>query len=259
MTKFDQELINLGLSEKEAAVYLAAIRIGSSPVQRISQKAEVNRATTYVIIENLMQMGLMSTYDEGKKTFYAAEKPEHLVGYFNNKEQGLREKINSLKEILTELNMLYNDYSDKPKVKFFEGVEGLKAVQNDFYESLREEDVIYTFFPYDEFEKSVLNRKLKKVKKGRLAKKINVKVIYTSGTGRKEEYEKAGKIEMRETMYIDWKKYPFKGGMNIYGNKIFMIDYQGNLGGIVIENKTLAEMLRQMFLLTWHSNKEKIV
>ena len=123
MTKFDQELIDLGLSEKEAAVYLASIQLGPSPVQKISNKSRVNRATTYVIIESLMEMGLMSKYDEGKKTFFVAEKPERLVNYFEEKGRDLKDKIFKINQIVPELNSLYNDLSDKPKVKYYEGVE----------------------------------------------------------------------------------------------------------------------------------------
>ena len=41
------------LSEKEAAVYLAALQLGWVPVQDIAKLSKVNRATTYVMIESL--------------------------------------------------------------------------------------------------------------------------------------------------------------------------------------------------------------
>ena len=72
----EKDIEKLGLSEKEAKVYLASLELGPSPVQVISQKSKVNRATTYVVIDSLMAMGLMSTYDEGKKTFFTSESPE---------------------------------------------------------------------------------------------------------------------------------------------------------------------------------------
>lgn len=251
----EKELTKLGLSEKEASVYMAATQLGPSPVQKISQKAKVNRATTYVIIDSLMQMGVMSTYDEGKKTFYVAEKPDHLVDYFTNKEQELSEKIDNLKDILPELRMLHNDYSDKPKVKYYEGFEGLKSVQNYFAESLKHGDTVYVFLPYDEFESSILRKRLASVRKKRVKKNIKLKVIYTSRKGRQEEYESRGKEELKEYIFVDHKDYPFQGGMNIYGNKIFMIDYLGRLGGVVIENKTLAHLLRCIFEMIWNKDK----
>ena len=257
MTELEKELATLGLSEKEAMVYLAAIQLGPSPVQRISQRAKVNSATTYVIIESLVEMGLMSKYDKGKKTFFVAEKPERLIDYFETKEKDLHEKLGRIKEMVPQLDSLYNDLSDKPRVKYYEGVEGLKAVQNDFYDSLGKEEAIYTFLPFDEAASSVLNDRLKAVRKKRIGKKIKSKMIYTSKNGKQEAYEKEAKKQLTELMYVNYEKYPFKGGMNIYGNKIFMIDYLGKLGGIVIENKTLAELFRYIFEMIWNSKGNK--
>ncbi|MEA1925643.1 MAG: helix-turn-helix domain-containing protein [Patescibacteria group bacterium] len=252
-----KELIKLGLSEKEASVYIAAIQIGSSPVQKISQKAKVNRATTYVIIDSLTQMGLMSTYDEGAKTYYVAQKPDQLINFFTNKESELHEKIKRLEDVLPELNMLYRNHSDRPRVKYYEGLEGLKAVQSDFADSLEKEDVMYIFLPYDEFERSVLKKRLNRIRQKRVRKKIRVKVIYTSRFGRQKEYESDGKKRLQEHLFVDRKKYPFQGGMNIYGNKIFMIDYLGRLGGVVIENKILAHLLKCIFEMIWSRKKSE--
>jgi len=257
MQKFDKELERLGLSRKEALVYLAAIQLGPSPVQKISQKAKVNRATTYVIIESLMEMGLMSKYDEEKKTFFVAEKPERLVDFFQAKEKDLHEKLGRIKEIVPQLDSLYNDLSDKPIVKYYEGVEGIMAVQSDFSDSLKEKDIIYTFLPHDEFEKSALKKRYGKFMKRRVGKGIKMKIIYSSKLGKIEDYELTGKKELKEYCCIDYNKYPFKGGMNIYGNKIFMIDYLGKLGGIVIENKTLAELLKNVFTMIWDSEESR--
>lgn len=247
----NKELEKLGLSEKEASVYLAAIQTGPSSVQKIAQKSKVNRATTYVIIESLIDMGMMSTYDEGKKTFYVAERPQRLVEHFSQKEEDIKKKIGKLKGIIPELDLLYNDYSDKPRIRYFEGVDGLRAVYDDFADSLAENDEIYTFLPYDDFQGSALQSKWKGVREKRVAKKIKAKVIYTSKKGRRIEYEVAGKRRKQEHYYVPFEKYPFKGGMNIYGNKVFMIDYQGKLGGVVIENKTLADMLKNIFKIIW--------
>ena len=53
-----QDLQQIGLTEKEAKVYLAALELGEKAVQVIAQKAGVNRATTYFILESLIEKGL---------------------------------------------------------------------------------------------------------------------------------------------------------------------------------------------------------
>lgn len=245
----EKELIKLGLSEKEAKVYLASLELGPSPVQKISQKAKVNRATTYVIIEDLKALGLMSTYDEGKKTYFVAEQPERLLMHLKTQEEVIHQRIELLKNRLPELKSIFNAVSDKPKVKYYEGIEGLKAVQEDFVESLKKGDEIYAFFPYDEINK--LAFKINIFWQKRASKKIVTKVIYSSAEGRQIDYEKNLAKYGNEARYMAYEKFPIKGGVNIYGNKIFMIDYQGKLGGIMIENQTLADVLKIVFKLLW--------
>ena len=63
---FERELVEIGLNEKEAKVYLASLELGQSAVQGISSRSGVNRATTYFIIEGLTAKGLISSFHQGK-------------------------------------------------------------------------------------------------------------------------------------------------------------------------------------------------
>ena len=250
----EKEMVKLGLSDKEAKVYLASLELGPSSVQTISQKAKVNRATTYVIIDSLMGMGLMSTFDENKKTFFAAEKPSRLLDIIKNQEQAAKDKLKILEERMPELKSLFNS-SDKPIVKYYEGVEGLRAVQMDFVETLSSGEEIYTFLPFDDYFKSNLKDKVDDIREKRYRKGIKMKIIYTSKNGEQKDYVTKEDNKMKRYKFIDYKKYPFSGGMNVYGNKVFMIDYLGKTGGIVIENKTLADMMRAFFEMSWNCLK----
>ena len=64
---YEKELQDLGLSEKEAKVYLTALEMGAETAQNIAKKANVNRATTYVQIDSLKAKGfdLVITVDCG--------------------------------------------------------------------------------------------------------------------------------------------------------------------------------------------------
>lgn len=253
----EKELVKLGLSDKEAKVYLSSLELGPSPVQKISQRAKVNRATTYVVIEDLKAMGLMSTFDEGKKTYFVAEQPERLLNHLKSQESELKEKIAMLQDRLPELKSIFNLNDGKPKVKYYEGIEGLKTVRRDFVETLKPEgggDVL-AFVPADEF------KKIKPLFRegGHLFKslsQVRFRIIYTTAQGRDEDYEEDCRRNGDEVIYVDYKTYPLKGGMNIYGNKIFMIDYLGKTGGVVIENRTLAKMFESIFLMAWNRSKK---
>ena len=86
----DKDLQAVGLQEKEAKVYLAALELGKGTAQQIAIKAELKRPTTYVIMEELMRQGLVSSFYEGKKQYFVAENPERLVDILQNQKQDSR-------------------------------------------------------------------------------------------------------------------------------------------------------------------------
>ena len=128
--KFESNLKLLGLSDKEAKVYLALLELGATTVIQIAQKAGVNRPTAYVQIETLTGLGLVSSYMKGKKRFFAAEPPERLGELIELKKSEIKDQQDRLQEILPELEMLFTTSGERPIVRFFEGREGIKAILN---------------------------------------------------------------------------------------------------------------------------------
>jgi len=86
--QLEKDLQQIGLSEKEAKVYLASLELGPSTAQTIAAKATVNRPTTYVMIESLIKRGLMSSFQKGKKRFFVAGKPTQLLYLLDAKKKG---------------------------------------------------------------------------------------------------------------------------------------------------------------------------
>jgi len=132
MEELIRELGHFGLSEKEASVYLASLELGPSPVQDISRKGKVNRATTYVMIESLMNRGLMSSFVRGKKRYYAAETPDRLRAVLRMQRKELDQKEQEFETVFPMLAALYNAEGAKPQIRYLEGVEGVKTVRETF-------------------------------------------------------------------------------------------------------------------------------
>ena len=61
------ELKKIGLSENETGAYLALLELGSATAQDISKKSGIKRATTYVQLEALMQLGLVTSFEKTQR------------------------------------------------------------------------------------------------------------------------------------------------------------------------------------------------
>lgn len=246
MKMIARELEKLGLSDKEALVYIASLELGPSPVQIIARKAEVNRATTYVMIEALLQKGLMSTFEKGKKMMYTAEKPERLHRIVHSERASVDEKEQVIKRLLPDLEAISDAAGERPKVSFYEGEEGLEAMRETIFEAKVDslEDVI----SYDDlshlFDEAQWQRHGSRLKQ----KKIKARVLYTSEAGRKASDASPDLWEYRE---IPHKLFPMHGELTVYGNHVAMVALRGKLVGVIIESKEMAIMVRTLFELAW--------
>lgn len=245
----ERDLEKLGLSSKEAKVYLATLELGQAAVQQIAKKAKLRRPTTYVILDSLLKMGLVTTVEEGKKTFYAAEAPEQLDIILKKQENSIEEKRVQLKGVIPDLRAIFNVSSEKPRVKFYEGKEGIIAMQEEFLRNADPKIEVVGFTPIDELFK-VFPDWEETYTKRRINQNIKSRVIYTSKKGPKAD--STNKMEKRRTRFVPYEKYPFTGGLTVYGNeKVALVSYAGQLMGVVIESKELAKTFRTLFELSW--------
>src|SRR3989338_1855890 len=173
-----KELQQLGLSDKEAKTYLASLESGSVSVQEISKKAGLKRPTTYFAIGQLIKKGLMSSFEKGKKRYFSAESPERLVSLISFQRRKAQAIEEDLKMVLPELNNIFNLTGERPAVRFFEGKEGLRAIQDDILRS--EFKSLEEFVPLDEaykvFPPKPADHRQRLLKK---TKKIPRRVIYS--------------------------------------------------------------------------------
>ncbi len=247
-------LETLGLSNKEVRVYISLLEMGHSPVQKIAQKAEVNRATAYVNLESLAKSGLVSTIEKGKKTLYSAESPEQLEILLKKQEQELRAKKDSLAEIIPELKSIFEYAGDRPVVRFFEGVEGLEAIQEDFIRSSRTKDITFGLVSLDHLLNVFPNQE-KSFTVRRIQKNVYSKIIYTKKAG--PVANATDKKSLREARFIPINKFPFTCSVDIYGkNKIAIVSYAGKLAGVIIENLEIHKTFKAIFDLCWEATEK---
>lgn len=241
------ELKKLGLSDKEAKVYLALLELSEAPVQKIAGKAKVNRATTYVILESLHKKGAVTTLEKNKKVMFAAESPRTLLSLFKSQEQELRDKQEEFKKILPELEAIFNLAIERPIVRFFEDIEAVRIIREEIIASGAK--VIYDIYSleyvnqiYSLFSKEENNDFLKKRKE----LGITIKAIYTSDTGPFKEFQLKG-----ERKFVPKDKFPFSADILIYKNKVALTTLRGKIITVIIESKEIADTLRIVFELAW--------
>lgn len=252
MQDLARELTHFGLSEKEAAVYIASLELGPSPVQDISHKAKVNRATTYVMIESLSGRGLMSTYVRGKKRFYVAETPDRLRTIIRLKQKELEEQENELEGVLPMLMALFNVDGAKPQIRYLEGPEGLQTVR-DQYTALKGESL--QIVPMDDVEEldQIVERRPEHLKKFVESEKSSYRALLVM---KDPDTSKIPMAPNGESRIVPADKFPIHAEISVRENYVFLFSYKSAILSVVIVSQEIADAIRALFNLAWEGAKE---
>ena len=245
-------LKKLGLTDKEVAVYIAMLGMGPNTVQTIARKAKIARSTTYVVLGALQRHDLVTQYESGKKTLFSAEDPERLLHILQHKEAELHDINQTLQKLLPQLQALMKKAADQPLVRYYNGIEGLKAIRQEMVMYCGTQDTWYNFAPVDHlsdvFGKDGLPYK------SRILKGIRSKTIFTTSSPQlKNELLRKANDHRTERKYISPDLFTSTSGLTIYCDRIAMAMFTGNVGGVIIESKSLAAMMEEFFQLSWQS------
>jgi sugar-specific transcriptional regulator TrmB len=243
---YEKELGKLGLGEKEAKVYLAALELGPETAQNLAKKAGVNRPTAYVQIESLKKRGLMSEFEKGKKTYYSPESPQRLEALLRSLESDLAGKKSDLQSILPFLLSSFSGAGERPKVRFFEGTDGISAIREDFLKAKNKN--IEGFIDLDNVLER-FNKNQDSYTAKRVDKKIQSKLLYIRKQGPLEGFTDPKKL--RTGKFIKKSKHGFNADITIYDSKVAIISYNVKTIGVIIENQSMADTMRSIFYLIW--------
>lgn len=238
-------LKNIGLTDKEAKIYLSCIELGSSIVSKIAKKSGLNRVTSYDIIDRLVQKGYINSLTKDNIKYYNATDPEIILREASRHTQEFKSVVPDLKRLRGE--------TVHPHIQYFEGVEGIKAIYADTLTSKTE---ILNYANSQEIRKFWPTYDTDYVEK-RAHKKI-----YLKGIAPMDEYgehvQEESKKFFREIRLVPKNKFNFTNEINIYDNKVAIASFKDELIGMIIESAEIANTQRAIFQMTWEfSNPAK--
>lgn len=246
---FVYALQTLGLHAKEANVYVALLSLGSATVSEVAEKAGINRTTGYDILAGLSAKGLISISGKEPKQEYRCENPDKILEYLRKDIQKREENFRYAEILLPELKSIYK-VGERPRVKFYEGVEGLKQVYED---TLTSSERINAYASIDDMHRALPNY-FPQYYKRRAAKGISIRGVVPM-TEKGVERSTHDKEEKREIAFVPADKYYFSPEINIYDNKLMIASWREKLG-IIIESAEIADAMKKMFELSWDRAKE---
>lgn len=238
-----------GLTEKEAKVYVTLLELGVSFVTDIAHTSNVNRSSVYVILEELLNKGLVSICEEKNKIQYKAEPPERLIQMLEMRANDTMKAVEEARKILPQLKSLYTGVGVKPRVSFYEGEKGLISVYED---TLSSKETIRAYASIENMHLA-LKEYFPAYYQRRAAKGIHIRSVHPDTPEARERVTHDNE-EARDSALVPHEEYDFSPEINIYDNKIVFMSLREKFG-LIIESEELATAMKKIFELSWKEAK----
>lgn len=232
-------LTDIGLTQKEADVYLASLELGPSAVSDIALRAKLNRVTTYDVLKKLHQRAYVSKFTQDGVTVFTATDPDDL-------RNDIRQRYMSLKSALPDLRRLHGK-TQHPHIRYYEGTEAVKKVYADTLNSKTEilnyadSRLVRQFWPH--YDEEYVTQRVKKK-------------IYLRGIAPRDEHgalvAELNTKSHREIRLVPSDRFPFHNEINIYDDKVSIVSFgKDEVLGMIIQSQEIADTQRAIFTMAW--------
>jgi len=226
-------LESLGLSKKEAKIYVALLKLKLAPVTKISEEGGVDRTQTYDLLQGLIERGLASYVLKNNTRHFSPAHPEKLL-------QDLQEKEKEFRSVLPHLKHLFSQQPERTVVEVFSGIEGLKAVYKNLLKSGNDYLLLGTPQKFETMLPIFAKQFLRQVEKEGTKEKI----VFSSA-------EKFTKIKRGEYRYLSQDIFSPTDAL-IYDGHVVLFIWSEPYHVIVMRSKELERTYRKYFDFLWH-------
>ncbi|KKW43306.1 MAG: Transcriptional regulator, TrmB [Parcubacteria group bacterium GW2011_GWA1_56_13] len=230
----------LGYTRDEAKVYLAALGLGESHVSDIAQKVRRPPSSVQVIINKLHKDGLMNFYVRKRYKYWVAENPTRLIAR-------LREREDSVRSVMPQLEALQHEREQKPRIKIFEGVDEIRLLYDDMLETKTH---ILAIIPWDDWIRLLGRGFMEDFIEKRVKHYLHIRLLIPN-TAVAAELRSRDASELRETRYVP-DDAPIRTTVLLYGAKAAVVSLNRKLPtAVLIEDADVHETLSVFFEELW--------
>lgn len=226
-----------GLDVQESEAYYALLGLKKTTISGLSLICKIKRPTLYRIVDRLIEKGLVSQVYEGKKRWFIAENPSRIL-------KNIKDEEKRFQAILPKLISLEEESAKRPKIKYFEGKNGIKVLYAEILKDTKE--LVAFSNPTKLIEEIEFHHEF--IQK-RMTNNIPVRIILPDNRAGRQR-KKSGIAELR---FVALSKYfiPSDCVYIISDAKIMMYSLKSWYTGVLIEDKELAKGLKMFFEAFW--------
>lgn len=234
---------NLGLSEKEASVYLALLQGGQATAYQIAKRSGLKKPTAYVILDGLIERGSVRKFMQGRGSTYIATDPVEIF-------VEARRRVEQVESVLPQLQALAQSDKKIIRASYFEGMNGIRELYKNLLQKTASKTCIGFFAHQNDTPKElrdywpILNTEMVK-------QKIKLRGITTKDATTKDylEFKKIPR-EFLDLKGLSPDFYSSNVSIEVYDDYTQIVSHR-YVQGLLIQNPDIANVMRQIFEMVW--------
>jgi predicted transcriptional regulator len=243
----DSLLIELGLSDAEVAVYQFLLAHSADTAAAIAKHVKQTRTNTYMLLNKLVERGVLIADDSQAVRRYGAANPVVLQEQLKVEQRKLARTSKSLELAMPDLLAAFNLTQQRPGVVYLEGLDGLKA---SFEDQARSKTDLMVW------GSDIANRDPKVwqvIEKGgykRRARGIKTKCLFQSSAA---EWPHIKEFALKGFEVRLWGEQALSSEVLIYDNRVTFTTFTPEIMVTIVTNEVLANTFRTIFENCWET------
>lgn len=252
MADLSSKLTDIGLNEKQARVYSALLTLGSASPAQIAQESKIKRPTTYIVLNSLVEQGVVDQSPKGKTAFYSISDPKLLVS-------AIQSKAKTAQTLLPLLTAAFGKDRSQPTIRLYDGAQGVflvnKLWRNKATQKGSPKEICW-FGSINELQnkfKGLLEQNY------RVWNESNLEVHELIGSTQCEyDFAKIYRSKNRQFRHIP-DRYQLAFDFGIYDNQVGIFQLKDKPFALLIESADIADSFRILFELAWKGAKSQTI
>lgn len=243
---FKKALLQTDLTPTQAEILDFLYQHKEAKASTIAKGIKRSRAIVYKELDELVNLGIIEKNDKPNQvSIFRANHPSQLEKLMEIRENKLKKDKELLNNYLPDIISSFNLINNKPGIKFYEGIQGVKKV---LYDTLKAKDIIYTISDSNSIREHAKNLNEEYIKK---RKKLGIKKKLIVPLSARDNYKET-KNEFTEIRFLPGEYFNFDTGIQIYDGKIsYQTIEPDNMMGVLIEDKNIYNMHKMLFEYIW--------
>lgn len=230
-----------GLNTKEIQAYMALLSLGKGSAYAIARAANLKLSTAYVVVESLLNKGIIVRVPQTRKRLYAPRLPYVLL-------ETLQQRASLFEKVLPFLTGVTREPGNA-HLLFYEGVEGIR---DGLWYRLKEisNQEIVAFYGAAGKVSSEMEELFSEWNETITSKKIKVRAVVPDHPSLKKHrrldtsYDRAVKI-------VPYQQYTADMSIDVTSLFVRIIIFGDTPQCLIIESKDVAQTFRQIFEMVW--------